>query len=77
MREKTQEKNPKQIIDQEYYLRNREQKILAAKRRYRKIKGLREKELKKRVQKYSQVENYKVLMSLKDYSILTPEKKRK
>ena len=77
MNEKPREKNPKQIIDQEYYLRNREQKILAAKMRYRKIKGLREREIKKRVNKYSQVENYKVLMSFKDYSILTPEKKRK
>lgn len=77
MREKAREKNQKQIIDQEYYLRNREQKILAAKKRYRKIKREQEKELRKRVQKYSQVENYKVLMSFKDYSILTPEKKRK
>jgi len=77
MNEKPREKNPKQIIDQEYYLRNREQKILAAKMRYRKIKGLREREIKKRVNKYSQVENYKVLMSFKDYSTLTAEKKKK
>lgn len=77
MKEKSREKNPKQIIDQEYYLRNREQKILAAKKRYRKIKGLREKEVKKKVQKYSQVENYKVLMSFKDYSVLTAEKRKK
>jgi len=77
MREKAREKNAKQIIDQDYYQRNRDKKILAAKKRYRKMKGLREKELRKRVQKYSQVENYKVLMSFKDYSILTPEKKRK
>jgi vacuolar-type H+-ATPase subunit H len=77
MKEKTREKNPKQIIDQDYYQRNRDKKILAAKKRYRKIKQEQEKELRKKVQKYSQVENYKVLMSFKDYSILTPEKKRK
>jgi hypothetical protein len=77
MNEKPKEKNTKQILDREHYLRNREQKIVAAKKRYRKIKGIQEKELKKRVNKYSQVENYKVLMSFKDYSILTPEKKRK
>jgi len=77
MREKSREKNAKQIIDQDYYQRNRDKKIEAGKKRYRKIKGLREREIKKRVNKYSQVENYKVLMSFKDYSILTPEKKRK
>jgi hypothetical protein len=77
MSEKGKEKNAKQIIDQEYYLRNREKKILAAKKRYRKIKGLREREIKKRVNKYSQVENYKVLMSFKDYSVLTAEKRKK
>ena len=77
MREKAREKNAKQIIDQDYYQRNRDKKILAAKKRYREIKGLREKELRKRVLKYSQVENYKVLMSFKDYSTLTAEKKKK
>jgi hypothetical protein len=77
MNEKGKEKNSKQIIDQEYYKQNREQKILAAKKRYRKIKRQQEKELKKRVSKYSQVENYKVLMSFKDYSVLTAEKHRK
>lgn len=47
MREKTREKNAKQIIDQEYYLRNRDKKIEAGKKRYRKIKREQEKELKK------------------------------
>jgi len=77
MREKPREKNPKQIIDQEYYLRNREQKILAAKMRYRKIKREQEKELRKRVNKYSQVENYKVLITLKEYTQLNKAKQRK
>ena len=77
MREKSREKNPKQIIDQDYYQRNRDKKIEAAKKRYQKIKREQEKELRKRALKYSQVENYKVLMSFKDYSTLTAEKKKK
>ena len=77
MNGKTQEKNQKQILDREHYLRNREQKILAAKLRYRKIKKQQEKELAKRVQKYSQVENYKVLITFKEYTLLNKDKQQK
>jgi len=77
MNENQNQNEKKKIIDNIYYQKNKEKKKEQRRNRYKEQQQLARREMKKRVQKYSQVENYKVLMTLKDYSILTPEKKRK
>jgi len=73
MLEKQNKDQQKQLIDKIYYQKNAEKKREQRRNRYREKK----KELATRIKKYSQVENYKVLITLKDYTELNTEKHKK
>src|SRR5215216_7083857 len=77
MNEKSNKQEQKKIIDNIYYQKNKEKKKEQRKNRYKEQQKLARREMKKRVQKYSQVENYKVLMTLKEYTLLNKDKQRK
>jgi len=73
------EKMPKsrQEINQENYQKNKEKLKAQQKINYSKKKDLEELAEKNQLAKYSQAENYKILISLKEYIELNSEKYKK
>ena len=77
MNENQNKQEKKKIIDTIYYQKNAEKKREQRKIRYQQDKQKQKKELAKKVQKYSQVENYKVLITFKEYTLLNKDKQEK
>src|SRR5438128_8820154 len=73
-----QNKNEKKkIIDRIYYQKNAAKKKAERIKRYQEQKKKQKKELAKKVNRYSQVENYQVLITFKEYTLLNKNKQQK
>jgi hypothetical protein len=70
-------KKPKSQIDKEYYQKNKEKKKLQRRERYQQQKELAEQEAKGQTSKYYEAEAIKILMSLKEYTELNQEKRKR
>lgn len=77
MKENQNKQEKKKIIDKAYYQKNAPKKREQRKIRYQQDKQKQKKELAKKVNKYSQVENYKVLITFKEYTLLNKDKQEK
>ena len=64
----------KQITNQNYYRVNQNTIKLRRKNRYQLAKKQQCEQEKQQIKKYSQAENYKILMTLKEYTLLNKDK---
>ncbi|CAI2185593.1 10288_t:CDS:1 [Funneliformis geosporum] len=67
----------KQQIDKEYYQKNKEKKRAERKERYQQQKKQTKSTAKQGLAKYYKAENIRVLISLKEYTELNSEKRKK
>jgi hypothetical protein len=70
-------KKSRKQINQEYYQKNKERRNNQEKERYKQKRELNQQQEKEQSSKYYEAESIKILMSLKEYTELNPEKRKR